>query len=127
MPKRPISVVISTEQKAHFTWDGKGFGRFIPIIKIRQSSIKTRNSTNPTTQNIKELWANFLSSIKSRKTSVSDIEIGHRSSNVALLGNFSMKLGRSIDGDGEKKIILNDPEANKLLGRNYRGEWVYPS
>lgn len=38
-----------------------------------------------------------------------------------------MKLGRSIDGDGEKEIISNDPEANKLLRRNYRGEWVYPS
>ena len=81
----------------------------------------------PDDQNIKALWANFLSSIKSRKTSVLDIEIGHRSSNVALLGNLSMKLGRSIDGDGEKEIILNDPEANKLLGRNYRGDWVYPS
>ena len=81
----------------------------------------------PDDQNIKELWANFLSSIKSGKLPVSDIEIGHRSSNVALLGNLSMKLGRSIDWDGEKEIILNDPEANKLLRRDYRGEWVYPS
>ena len=65
--------------------------------------------------------------IKSGKNPVCDIEIGHRSTSVALLGNLSMKLGRSINWDGEKEIILNDPEANKLLKRDYRGAWVYPT
>jgi len=41
-----------------------------------------------------------------------------------LLGMLSMKLGRSVEWDGSK--ILNDPDANKLLGRAYRGEWQYP-
>jgi hypothetical protein len=39
---------------------------------------------------------------------------------------LSYKLGRSIAWDGDKEIILNDPEANKLLSREYRGEWKYP-
>ena len=37
-----------------------------------------------------------------------------------------MKLGRSIQWDGEKEQCINDPEANKLLRRDYRGEWKYP-
>jgi hypothetical protein len=39
---------------------------------------------------------------------------------------LSYKLGRSIVWDGEKEIIPGDEEANKLLSRNYRGEWKYP-
>ena len=39
---------------------------------------------------------------------------------------LSMKLGRSIVWDGEKERVVGDDEANKLLRRDYRGEWVYP-
>jgi hypothetical protein len=45
---------------------------------------------------------------------------------MALLGMLSYKLGRSIDWDGEKELILNDKEANKLLCRDYRKGWEYP-
>jgi len=40
---------------------------------------------------------------------------------------LSYKLGRSIVWDGEKEIIPGDDEANKLLRRDYRGEWKYPT
>ena len=40
---------------------------------------------------------------------------------------LSMKVGRSIEWDGEQEQILNDPEANALLKREYRAPWVYPS
>jgi hypothetical protein len=39
---------------------------------------------------------------------------------------LAMKLGRSIEWDGEKQTIKNDPEATKLLAREYRGPWRYP-
>jgi predicted dehydrogenase len=80
----------------------------------------------PDDQNIKELWADFLASIGEKRRPVCDIEIGQRSTNMALLGMLSMKLGRSVAWDGDKGEILNDPEANKLLRRDYRGEWKYP-
>jgi hypothetical protein len=40
---------------------------------------------------------------------------------------ISLKTGRSIKWDGEKELILNDPEASKLLSREYRTPWEYPS
>jgi len=49
-----------------------------------------------------------------------DIEIGHRSTNMALLGMLSLKLGRSVHWDGEQEVIRNDPEANQRLSRPYR-------
>lgn len=70
--------------------------------------------------------ADFLNCIKTRKRPVCDIEIGHRSTNMSLLGMLSLKIGRSIKWDGEKEIIIGDPEANKLLRRKYRKPWAYP-
>jgi len=77
--------------------------------------------------NIQELWADFLNAVKSRSKPICDIEIGHRSTNMSLLGMLSLKLGRSIRWDGEKEEIIGDPEANKLLRRDYRKPWVYPA
>jgi hypothetical protein len=57
---------------------------------------------------------------------VCDIEIGHRSTTMSLLGMLSLKLGRSVQWDGEKQSIVGDPEANKLLRREYRAPWKYP-
>ena len=64
--------------------------------------------------------------VRTRRKPVCDIEIGHRSTNVSLLGMLSMKLGRSIKWDGEKELVIGDNEANKLLRRDYRKPWLYP-
>ena len=80
----------------------------------------------PDEQNIKELFADFLTSIKSRKLPVSDIEIGHRSTTMSLLGMLSLKLGRSLAWDSDKERVIGDDEANTHLKRNYRGDWKYP-
>lgn len=76
--------------------------------------------------NIPELWADFLNAVRNKKQPVCDIEIGQRSTNMCLLGMLSHKHGRSIAWDPEKQIILNDPEAEKLLQRAYRKPWEYP-
>jgi predicted dehydrogenase len=76
--------------------------------------------------NIQELWADFLQSIEKKKRPVCDIEIGHRSTNMSLLGMLSAKAGRSITWDPEKELIIGDSEASALLQRPYRSPWVYP-
>ena len=81
----------------------------------------------PDDQNIRELWADLTNSIKTGELPVCDIEIAHRSTNMSLLGMLSMKLGRSVEWDGEKEQILGDDEANRLLHRDYRKPWIYPS
>ncbi|MCS6776670.1 MAG: Gfo/Idh/MocA family oxidoreductase [Chloroherpetonaceae bacterium] len=80
----------------------------------------------PDHQNIRELWADFLNAIRTGKRPVCDIEIGHRSTNMSLLGMLSMKLGRSIRWDGRRERVIDDPEANRLLERPYRKPWTYP-
>ena len=80
----------------------------------------------PDSQNILELWVDFLKAIKTGSRPVCDIELIHRSTCMSLLGMLSLKIGRSVEWDGDKELIVGDPEANKLLSRKYRGPWVYP-
>jgi predicted dehydrogenase len=111
-----------TEGTFHMGWtDGWTFypkGKNAEVINVKPQL------NAPDQQNIKELWSDFRKSIESGKRPVCDIEHGYLATNISMLGMVSYKLGRSIEWDGDK--ILNDEEANKLLRRDYRGEWEYP-
>ncbi|MBE8712065.1 Gfo/Idh/MocA family protein [Sphingobacterium hungaricum] len=69
---------------------------------------------------------NLLSAIENNHLPVADIEEGHISSASCILANISMELNRPLEYDPVKKICVNDPEATKLLKRNYRGDWKHP-
>jgi predicted dehydrogenase len=113
-----------TEGTFHMGWrDGWTFypkNKNAEVIKVEPKL------NEPDQQNIKELWADFRKSIEAGTRPVCDIQHGHLATNISLLGMISYKLGRSIEWDGDNEVILNDPEANKLLRREYRGEWEYP-
>jgi len=66
---------------------------------------------------------NFLDCVKSRKAPVCPVEVGHHSAIPGHLSLIALQLNRSIKWDPEKEQILNDAEANKKLGREYRGPW----
>jgi predicted dehydrogenase len=68
----------------------------------------------------------LLAAIDKRGKPVADIEQGHISTASCILANLAMKTGRSLEWDPVKHQIVNDPEANKLLARPYRGPWVHP-
>jgi len=108
----------------HMGWlDG---WRFYPVGREQKVIHEEPKLHEPDQQNIPELWADLLSCIKTGRRPVCDIEIGHRSTNMSLLGMLSLKIGRSIEWDGEKEVIIGDREANRLLRRKYRKPWVYP-
>ena len=68
----------------------------------------------------------FLSCISSRKTPVADIEQGYMSTTACILANLSMRLGRSLEWDHAKGVVVRDDEANRLLRRPYRAPWAHP-
>jgi len=115
-----------TRGTLHLGWqDGWSFYRS-GNMNVEPEEHMPPQLNKPDDQNIDALWADFISCIESGKTPVCDIEKGHRSTTMALLGMLSLKLGRGIVWDGEKQTIPNDPEAVKLLSRTYRAPWVYP-
>ena len=70
---------------------------------------------------------NFLDCVKSRRQPVLNLEIGHHVSTVAHLGNIAYRTGRKIVWDAAKEKIAGDPEADKLVGAEYRDPWKLPS
>jgi len=113
-----------TKGTFHMAWqDG---WTFYPVGRGQKVIHEEPQLHQPDSQNIKELWADFLQAIETGSRPVCDIEIGHRSTNMSLLGMLSYKIGRSIKWDGKKEVIIDDPQANELLRRDYRKPWVYP-
>ncbi|MDR3182235.1 MAG: Gfo/Idh/MocA family oxidoreductase [Planctomycetaceae bacterium] len=80
----------------------------------------------PGGQNIAAHWLDFIDAIEKDRLPVSDIETGHRATTMALLGMLSLKLGRGVVWDGVQQTIPNDPQACRLLQRDYRNPWRYP-
>jgi predicted dehydrogenase len=67
---------------------------------------------------------NFVDSIKSRALPICDIEIGHRSSSAAILGNLALRSGATVDWDRAAEQITNgNRQASDLLTRTYRQPW----
>ncbi len=69
---------------------------------------------------------NFLECTASRANPVADIEQGYMSTAACILANMSLDLGRSLQWDHAKGVVVGDEEANKRLRRPYRGPWVHP-
>ena len=107
----------------HLAWQ-KGW-TFYPSNSKEPVLHEDSKLNEPDGQNIKELFADFLDAIRNNRKPLCDIEGAHRATTMSLLGNLSMKLGRSVAWDGVKEST-GDAEADKLLRRPYRGAWQYP-
>jgi predicted dehydrogenase len=80
----------------------------------------------PAPGDTKEHIENFLAAVRSRKhTDLSaDVEIGAKSMELVHLANISYRLKRAIQYDYASMTIKNDPEAAKLLTREYRAPYL---
>jgi predicted dehydrogenase len=66
---------------------------------------------------------NFLDCIRTRQSTVTPVEVGHHSAIPGHLCLISMLTGRKIRWDVKEEKIIGDPEASKLLTREYRAPW----
>ena len=73
-------------------------------------------------------YGNFIDAVKAHDKSMLNgpVETAHLSSGLAHLGNISYQLGRQLKFDPNSEVFVNDPEANKMLTRNYRAPFVVP-
>ena len=71
-------------------------------------------------------WRNFIDCVRSRKETITPVEVGHRSISVGLLGEIAILTGEKLDWDPDQEVFLNSDMANKLLKRPYRSPWKFP-
>jgi hypothetical protein len=71
--------------------------------------------------------ANFIEGVKDRNRNLNaNITVAANTARVAHLGNIAHRTGRRLYWDTEKKMFLNDDDANKLMVPEYRAPWVLP-
>ena len=68
----------------------------------------------------------WLDCMKSRKTPLADVEVGHRSISVCHLANITRQLGRRLHWDPEAERFAGDAEANDRLTRTRRKGYELP-
>jgi predicted dehydrogenase len=70
---------------------------------------------------------NFIQCIRSRSTPAADAEQGHYSGVLCHAANISWRLGnKKLRLDGKTDTFVGEPEANRLIKRNYRKPWIFP-
>ncbi len=70
----------------------------------------------------------FLESVRAhRPPPTADVEMGQRSTIPGLLANISYRVGRKLVWDAGQETIKDDPQAAKMLTREYRKPWTLPS
>ncbi len=66
---------------------------------------------------------NFIECVKSRKPTITPVDVAHRSTSICLIGGICLKLGRKLQWDPKTEKFVNDDEANKLLSYDMRKPW----
>ncbi len=92
--------------------------RVIPEKNSKLEASEGKNSNN----NPQDHWKNFIECVRTRERPVSDIEIAHRSTSTALLGNVALRSKLRIDWDGERETT-SEAAARQYLKREYRKPW----
>ena len=67
-------------------------------------------------------WRDFITAMDRREKPICDIEIGHRSTSTALLGNVALRSKQRVDWDPLTETTEN-AEARSFLQRPYRAPW----
>jgi hypothetical protein len=68
----------------------------------------------------------WLECMKSRKTPLADVEIGHRSISVCHLVNITREMAHKLRWDPEAEGFIGDAEANDRLTRQRRKGYELP-
>ena len=67
-------------------------------------------------------WRDFLAAVRARSKPICDIEIGHKSTAMALLGNVSLRSRQRVDWEPLAETTENK-EAQTYLRKEYRAPW----
>jgi predicted dehydrogenase len=67
---------------------------------------------------------NWLECIRTRKKTICDAQIGHRTGTICQLSGIAERLGRPIRWDPAKEEILDDPEASRWIDRPRRAPYL---
>lgn len=100
---------------------GKNWGW--QLLGPRDKPIESQRCSLQTEPHVED----FVDAMRSGRRPNADIAEGHLSATLAHLGNIVARVGRTVHFDPAAERIVDDPEANRLVQREYRaGHWASP-
>jgi predicted dehydrogenase len=97
------------------------------VISEPKKRLETWKHGVSTTEKVRANHArNLLDCVKSRQQPVENLEVGHRVSTTAHLGNLALRSRSLIEWDAKAERVTNNPSANDLVMRAYRAPWRLP-
>jgi predicted dehydrogenase len=69
-------------------------------------------------------FGNWIECVKTRALPVSDLAIGHKTTNLCNIGNIVMQVQRKLTWDPVNERFAGDAMANRMLSRPMRGPWA---
>lgn len=70
---------------------------------------------------------NFVECVKSRRKPNADVELAHTSCSIVHLGNIAYRMRHTkLRYDRDREQFVDNPEANRLLTREYRPQYAVP-
>ncbi|MCC6164278.1 MAG: Gfo/Idh/MocA family oxidoreductase [Acidobacteria bacterium] len=115
--KVPTPSYLSEQQPSLPVWKREWAG----ASRARTAAVRAPSSD----QNLSHI-RNFLDCMRSRQRPNSDVELGHLSTAMCLLGNVAYRTGRKLTWDADKELCVDDAAANALLTREYRAPYTLP-
>ena len=89
-----------------------------PRVERRMEAARGESANHSTDDH----WRDFIAAVRNRDRPVCDIEIGHKSTSMALLGNVSLRSRQRVDWDPVNETTENK-EAQTYLRTDYREPW----
>jgi predicted dehydrogenase len=115
------SITIGTEGKLYSPQDYGQAYQLLPEVKfkdyVKPEPVLPLKSPGHYTE-----WALAIAAGDPTQA-ISNFEYAARLTETALLGNVALRAGAKIEYDAKEGKITNIPDANKLLGREYRKGW----
>ncbi len=124
LPK--VGVLILGEKGTIFTspWNTAGLIKLHDEPKLRDVLKHEATKDIPITLPRVDVHVNeWLTACKGGPPTYSPFQVGGLLTEIALAGVLAVRLGHSIDWDGEKQEVRGLPEATKFIHPEYRKEW----
>jgi hypothetical protein len=90
---------------------------------VSEESVRSAKSEHEVCQ---DHMKRFFDCMRSRKRPEADIEVGHQFSVPGHLMNISYRVGRPVRWDARAERIIDDPQADALVTKQYRAPWKLP-
>lgn len=101
----------------------RGYLKTYPNTALAKTPLKSTDTQRVyKSENHHEDW---LAAIKNRTRPICDVEVGHRTASVCNVANIAYALQRPLEWNPTLEQFVNDPGANLMLDRAYRGPWDY--